>query len=114
MEQRRMPRVLWVALVMLGLMFAQCVWLGVANLRGHLAVYAGALICLVLLIGLPTGGKWAYMLAIVFAAGGSYYAFTKNLRAGILFLIAGCLVLVPVLLATRFFFPSQDKSYDGT
>jgi hypothetical protein len=100
---RDIPPVLWVGLVSLGIMVVlKIVFIAAV---GPLLLIDAALSA-ILLLGLYLGHKWAYVLTIVFCLAGVLMTMvnTPNLAVGVLLLNA--LVLVPVLMSTRYFFPS--------
>ena len=58
-----------------------------------------------LLVGLYLGHKWAYVLTIVFVAIGTVSGLSKGIGNGLTILVLDCLVLVPVVICTGYFFP---------
>lgn len=78
--------------------------------RGAILVPLVTVVCnLALLFGLWQGHKWAYVVTIVFSVLGALFAFGKGPMHGLLVLIGNGLVLVPVLLCTRYFFPGSER-----
>ena len=63
----------------------------------------------VLLVGLYSGHKWAYVLTIFFVAVGTVLGFSKSVEHGFMVLILNCLILVPVLICTDYFFPKTKQ-----
>ncbi|MBN1344444.1 MAG: hypothetical protein JXQ73_17275 [Phycisphaerae bacterium] len=99
------PGALWVAIVALSVMALMQVYVGIA--RGAPVVFVGAAIDAVLVVGLYLGQKWAYILALVFITLGVVVTWAmKGLGPASAQLAFQCLVLVPVLVCTRYFFPS--------
>lgn len=109
-KAREVPAPLWIALVSLGLM----VLLKVAFVfQVGPVILIDAILSTVLLVGLYLGQKWAYVLTIVFVVFGTVLGFSKSAGQGLIILIVDCLVLIPVLVCTEFFFPKSENSYGG-
>lgn len=109
-KAREIPAPLWIALVSLGLM----VLLKVAFVfQVGPAILIDALLSTALLVGLYLGHKWAYVLTIVFVVFGTVLGFSKSAGQGLIILIVDCLVLIPVLVCTEFFFHKSENSYGG-
>ncbi len=107
---KRIPAVLWVAIVSLGVMI-----LSKADMAAKKpAVMLDAIVSGLLLLGIIRGQKWAYVLTIAFTVLGTAVALDKNSRAAVQVFLLDCLVLIPVLTCTRYFFPtgSPDKEPD--
>jgi hypothetical protein len=106
-ERENIPPVLWIGLISLALMVIGKV-LFAFSLGPRLlldAVLSGAL-----LVGLYLGHRWAYVLTIVFTALGTIVTLTKGVEHGLAVLLGDCLVLVPVILSTDYFFPRRARS----
>ena len=103
-----MPGVLWIAIFTLGIITILTLFSGLA--RGSVAVLLAAVCNLGLLLGLVLGHKWAYVLTIVFAVAGVAVAFGKSAAQGLVVLIGNAVVVVPVLLSTRYFFPPEPPA----
>jgi hypothetical protein len=96
------PPVLWVALVSLALMvFGKVLF---AFMVGP-AILIDAALSGVLLVGLYLGHKWAYVLTIVFVALGTISGLSRSVTNGFIILALDCLVLVPMLVCTEYYFP---------
>jgi hypothetical protein len=81
--------------------------------RGSSVLLVSAILDAVLLAGLLLGYKWAYVVVLVLGAGLLVLPFTTMGRSPeqmLLTLFLNGLVLVPVLMATRFFFPARPDS----
>jgi hypothetical protein len=63
---------------------------------------------LILMFGLALGHKWAYVLLIAVSTLGVAVAFAKSGARGLSVLLGNAVVVVPVLMSTRFFFPSPE------
>ncbi|HUT30595.1 MAG TPA: hypothetical protein VMX13_12445 [Sedimentisphaerales bacterium] len=98
---RGIPGVLWIGLVSLGIMVLFKL-AAVFSVGPRILVDAG--ISAALLVGLYLGHKWAYILTIVFVVLGTVFALSKGAGYGLLVLVLDCLVLVPVVLSTEYFF----------
>jgi hypothetical protein len=100
--EKEIPGPLWIALISLSVMVVLKVLfvfkVGPAILID--AAWSGAL-----LVGLYLGHKWAYVLTIVFVAIGTVSGLSKSIGNGLTILALDCLVLVPVLMCTEYFFP---------
>jgi hypothetical protein len=100
--EKKIPGPLWIALISLSVMVVLKVlfafMVGPAILID--ATWSGAL-----LVGLYFGHKWAYILTIVFVAIGTVSGLSKGIGSGLTILVLDCLVLVPVLVCTEYFFP---------
>ncbi|MEJ2704939.1 MAG: hypothetical protein P8Z79_21080 [Sedimentisphaerales bacterium] len=109
-RHRKVPSVLWIALVSLGLMvFMKLAYIS----KTGPVVLVDAALSAALLAGLYLGHKWAYILTIAFVSLGAIVGFTKGFGQGITILLADCLVLVPVLLCTDYFFPKTDENHSN-
>lgn len=104
--ERQIPGTLWIALISLSAMVL---------LKVLFAFKVGPVILIdaalsgALLVGLYLGHKWAYVLTIVFVAFGTVSGLSKSVGHGLTILIVDCLVLVPVLMCTEFFFPKMNQ-----
>lgn len=108
--KRTIPGPLWIAIVSLGLMvFGKICF---AFKLGPL-ILVDAAVSGLLLLGIILGHKWAYFLAIVFTALGTIKGLGKGIPNGMIILMADCLVLVPVLLCTNYFFAGKAPLSEG-
>jgi hypothetical protein len=105
--QRQIPGPLWIALVCLGLMvFGKCL----AMFKVGPLILIDAALSGGLLWGLANGKKWAYILTLIAVAFGTIQTTARaGVAAGFTVLIVDCLVLVPVLICTNWFFPEMDE-----
>lgn len=102
------PPVLDVALVALGLISAVQLVVGVA---GRPALLLGVALNLVLLLGLRAGHRWAYVLTLLFAFGSPVLlASAGAIREALVVLLVNCLVAIPVIRATPWFWPPDARS----
>ncbi len=107
--ERRIPPALWIGVAALGVMTLMHLLIGVQ--RGSNTLLVSAILDAVLLAGLLLGYKWAYVIVLVLGAGLLVLPFTtlgKNPGQALLILFLNGLVIVPVLMATRFFFPGRS------
>lgn len=96
------PPVLWITLVSLALMvFGKVMFV----FKVGPIILIDAALSAVLLVGLYLGHRWAYILTIVFVAFGTVSGLSESVTNGLTILALDCLVLVPVLMCTEFFFP---------
>jgi hypothetical protein len=106
LTEKKIPGPLWIALISLSVMVVLKVlfafMVGPAILID--AAWSGAL-----LVGLYLGHKWAYILTIVFVAIGTVSGLSKGIGNGLIILVLDCLVLVPVLICTEYFFPKISE-----
>jgi hypothetical protein len=109
-RHRKVPGVLWIALISLALMVLMK--LAYISKTGPVVLVDAALSA-ALLVGLYLGHKWAYILTIIFVLLGTISALTKGFGQGIVVLLIDCLVLVPVLLCTNYFFPKTDENHNN-
>jgi len=100
---RNIPPVLWVGLVSLGLISAIQFVYGASI--SSLPLVIAAAVSVGLVIGLYLGHKWAYVLIILFSVAGVLVTMARNPNLAVGVLLLNALVLVPVLISTRYFFP---------
>ena len=109
-ERKVIPGVLWIALISLGLMvFGKVAF----ALVGHPIILIDAALSGALLVGLYLGHKWAYVLTIIFVAIGTARGFSKSISFGLAVIVLGCLVLVPILLCTGYYFRTEEPGRSG-
>lgn len=102
--KRSIPNVLWVALIALGVMVALQL---LASLRLGPLVLVGAVLSGLLLWGLYRGHRWAYVVTVVLVPVKLIAAvMTGKASFGLLVFVIDCLVLVPVLLSTHYYWGS--------
>ena len=78
--------------------------------RGSVTALVTALCNLGVLLGLLFGHKWAYVLLILLSVAGVAVSFGKSASQGLLVLFGDAVVLVPMLLSTRYFFPREQPT----
>jgi hypothetical protein len=106
--KQEVPVPLWVAIVTLGLISLLTF---LSLLKGFSLVPLVTVACnIALMVGLYCGHKWAYIVTMVFSTIGVAFAFGKSASQGLAVLFGNGLVVVPVLLCTRFFFPAREES----
>lgn len=104
--EKEIPGPLWIALISLAVMVVLKV---LFVFQVGPAILIDAALSGALLVGLYLGHKWAYVLTIVFIAVGTVLGLSKSLANGLTILALDCLVLVPVLMCTEFFFPKINE-----
>ena len=125
--RKSIPGLLWLSIVWLGIIGIYCLLTGLRGLWVHprlithaqdgsflanvgplsiLTVLSGVL-CAVLSVGLLLGSKWAYVLTLVCAVLAVALAFCQDAAQGIMTVIMFVPVVVPMVICTRFFFPSE-------
>ena len=101
--ERKIPSTLWIGVAALGAMMLIQLLVGVQ--RGEDSLFVAAILDAMFLAGLLLGRKWAYLGMLVCAVGGPLVLFGRNPEQAITALFLNSLVVVPVVLSTRFFFP---------
>ena len=104
--ERQIPGPLWIALISLSVMVALKV---LFVFKAGPVILIDAALSAALLAGLYLGHKWAYLLTIVFVAFGTVSGLSKSSTHGLTILALDCLVLVPVLMCTEYFFPKMKE-----
>ncbi len=104
------PTSLWVAIVVLGIM--AMIHLGLA-IRTNGALFISVVLEAILIAGLVYAQKWAYILVLVFSALGVAVSLSKGIGQGLGVLVGNAIVVVPLLLSTRFFFPDSQAGSTG-
>ncbi len=102
---KSIPGPLWIAIVSLGLMVLGKVGFALTT---NPVILIDALLSGILLVGIILGHKWAYVLTLVFTVLGTIVGLAKGVESGIGILVIDCLVLVPVLICTSYFFPKSQ------
>ncbi|MBU0755244.1 MAG: hypothetical protein KJ645_08900 [Planctomycetes bacterium] len=101
------PALLWIAIVSLGLMIIGKI---VAAFFMNPLVLIDAALSGLLLFGIIKGHRWAYILTFVGVTTGTIFAFNNGAMSAARTFSADCLVLVPVILCTSYFFPKEPAS----
>jgi hypothetical protein len=97
-----MPGVLWISIVALGIMaFTHLV---LARKTGSAALFVSVVLEAILVFGLFHGCKWAYVLVLVFSILGVVISLAKGPGQGFGVLVLNAIVVVPMLISTRYFF----------
>ncbi|MEN6426821.1 MAG: hypothetical protein ABFE13_15785 [Phycisphaerales bacterium] len=105
--KREIPPVLWISIVVLGVV--SVLQLFIALRRGPASLLVGVALNLVLLAGLLHGCRWAYVLTLVLSAVGVAIGLGKGDNVAMGVLVGNALVVIPVVFATRFFFPAPAE-----
>lgn len=103
--KRTLPTVLFFALVALALITVLGFIAAIA--RGSVSGFVAVGCNLALIFGLLLGHRWAYVLVLLISVAGVAVAFSKGAGSGLLVLLGNGIVVGPVLLSTRYFFPSD-------
>jgi len=101
--KKSIPAILWVAIISMGI-FA-CLHLIVSFSKPVQLI--AFVVNLILLGGLYFGKKWAYVVTIVASLIVPLLLLYQNTGLSFAILIINSLVLIPVLLTTRYFFPKN-------
>ena len=104
--KKRIPNPLWVSIVALGLITLLHVVM--AFKTGSVALFVSVAIEVALIVGLVLGHKWAYIVILVFAGLGVAVSIAQDIRQGLAVLVANAVVVLPMVLCTKFFFPKRD------
>ena len=102
---RQAPPLLWVSIVAVGLISA--ILLGVGMRHGSVQSLSSAALNVVLMWGLARGHKWAYAVVLAFGLLGIAVASRHSAALAVAVAVGNGLVLVPMLLSTRYFFPTS-------
>jgi hypothetical protein len=104
---KKVPGALWVSIAVLGAITVIQMLIGVQKGSGVLLV--AVLLNVALLAGLFLGQRWAYVATLILAIAGLGVALGKGPASAIGVLVGNGLVVVPMVLSTRFFFPAKEK-----
>lgn len=102
MEKMRIPGLLWIAIAALGVM--TFIHLLLAFKTGSPAFFGAVVLEVILVVGLVHGRKWAYVLLFVFSVLGVAVSLSSGLQAGLGVLVGNAIVVIPMVICTRFFF----------
>jgi hypothetical protein len=105
--ERKVPPALWISIAALGAMTLIQLLIGVQKGSGVLLV--SVILNAVFLAGLLQGQKWAYVGMLVLGIGGPVAMLGRNAGQALIILLINGLVIVPMILSTRFFFPSRSE-----
>ncbi len=111
--EKKIPGALWISIAVLGAAILMSFVIGVQT--GSNTLLVGVFLNVALLVGLLLGHKWAYIATLIFGIGGPIVivAMGKNAEHTVGILVGNSLIVVPVIISTRFFFPGQPKNLDG-
>lgn len=102
--ERQIPGPLWIAIISLGMMVFGKV---IAAMIVSPLILIDAVLSGILLFGLIKGQRWAYVLTFIGVVIGTILGLSQSVQSGLIVLMLDCLVLVPVLLCTDYFFPKD-------
>ena len=104
-QENEIPKTLWVTLIFISIYTIVHFITGFVNPMQFIAV----IVNLILLYGLYKGFKWAYFALFVAAILGSLFALTDSYFTFYIVLGANLIVVVPVLICTKFFFKTNKE-----
>lgn len=109
-DKKSIPPLLWVALI--GMFVFACIHLviGFSNPFQLIAFVING----ILLAGLYSGKKWAFVITIGAALGVPLALVLRNLELSFIVLVMNSVVLIPLLMTIRHFFPKNNKSRTRT
>ena len=96
-----LPRVLWFIIIVMAI-FA-CIHL-VVSFSKPIQLLAFT-INIILLIGLYYRQKWAYIITIIASLIAPIAIYNQNNELSVIILLLNSIILLPLLIATRYFFP---------
>lgn len=109
--RKRIPGPLWITIGTLGVVTMIQLLMSVQRGSDVLAVAVALNVACV--VGLLMGHKWAYVATLVLAIAGLMVAMGKGPGNAIGVLFGNGLVVIPMVLSTRFFFPGQPATTDA-
>jgi len=101
--KKSIPTILWVAIISMGA-FA-CLHL-IISFSKPIQLIA-FIVNVVLLVGLYLGKKWAFVVTIIVSLASPLALISQDVGISFVVLILNSLVLIPILLTTRYFFPKS-------
>jgi hypothetical protein len=104
--QKTIPGPMWIAILSLGIIIAIQLLIAVFTLNFKLLM--GLCISGALLYGLFRGHKWAYVLTMVSVLFGTMSSLRHGVSTAMGVFLLDCLVLIPTLVCTKWFFPDPD------
>jgi hypothetical protein len=99
------PNVLWIAIISLAVFGISHFIIGFTKPLQFLALGVN----LILIFGLLGGFKWAYVLSIITSLLGPFLLLFNNFINFYVVLLLNSMVLIPVLISTRYFFPKASR-----
>ncbi|MBN1348557.1 hypothetical protein JXJ21_04045 [candidate division KSB1 bacterium] len=104
---KKIPAVLWIAII--GMCVFACLHL-IVSFSKPVQIIA-FIVNSILLIGIYMGKKWAYVVTIIAALFAPLVLLSQDSELSLVILTLNLIVLIPLLLSTRYFFPkSAEKS----
>ena len=104
MKNNKIPGPLWIAIVSLSIMVLCKIAFAFTSSP---LLLIDAVFSALLLYGLLMKRQWAYGFTIAFTILGTAWAMQHGLSYGMTVLVMDCLVLIPVLMCTHFFYPKK-------
>lgn len=102
--KKSVPAILWVAIISMGIFACLHLIVGFSKPVQLIAFVVN----LVLLFGLYSGKKWAYVITIIASLAAPFALLSQNTGLSFVILLMNSFVLIPVLLTTRYFFPENS------
>jgi hypothetical protein len=106
--ERKIPPALWVSMGALGAISLVQLRAGVRS--GSAVLLVAVALNVALLAGLWLGHKWAYVGTLILALSGLVVALGMSTVQALSVLLGNGLVVVPMVVATRFFFPGRPEN----
>jgi hypothetical protein len=110
-QERKIPGVLWISIATYSVITLIQLFIGLQKSSGVLLL--SVVVGVALITGLILGHKWAYILTLLFATSGLVVSLGQGPENFIGVLIGNGLVVVPMLLATSYFFPGKQGRPDA-
>ncbi len=105
--KKQIPASLWIAIV--ALVIIALIHLGLSFKTSSLVLLVSVVVEAILVAGLIYGQKWAYILVLVFSVLGVAASLSKGAEQGLGVLLGNAIVVVPMVINTRFFFPKPQR-----
>jgi predicted Ser/Thr protein kinase len=109
-REPRIPDTLWIAFAAGGIVIVGKLLAASAAGRASVSLVIGALLTYVLLVGLGTRSKIAYVATIVCSLSGPIATWDRDVGLALILLGLNALILIPVLICTKWFFSTPAKS----
>lgn len=108
--RQKMPGVLWVSIATLVVFAVMQLFIGAAN-KSHVVLLA-AVLNIILAVGMMLARPWAYFATLCFAVIGLFAAVVTSPEQTAAVFVFNVLVIVPMLIATKYFFPEEEEKED--
>lgn len=103
---KTLPTTLWIAIIAMGIFAIIHLIIGFSKSDQFIAFAINS----ILLTGLYFGKKWAYIFTVVFSIliPLPLVAIKSDITTSIIILMLNSIVLIPLLLSTKYFYPSSN------